>query len=198
MTSTINAYLSVATQSDLNDSGCKDYHYAIVLVDQAFPDEAAALDAESMHGYNDGVSAVKALRNLVSKFSFKADGVSKLRVYTDSAFVNDCWNKWLRAWVRNDWKTKAGGPVKTAKYWKEIIAALGSDCELVVHIADRTDSVHMTTAITNRQRFAHDNGGMSAGVTDPDFDYLYSMTPDDPVSHDPSQAKQYASGVGMW
>lgn len=46
----------------------------------------------------------------------------ELVILTDSRYVVDCMTKnWYKGWIRRDWKTAAGTPVKNQKLWKGII-----------------------------------------------------------------------------
>lgn len=51
-------------------------------------------------------------------------GVTGVRIHTDSRYVHDGITKWLPAWIRNNWVTSSGGPVKNLELWKEINASL--------------------------------------------------------------------------
>ena len=47
---------------------------------------------------------------------------SKVRVYTDSQYVQKGIKEWIHGWKRNGWKTADRKPVKNADLWRELDA----------------------------------------------------------------------------
>jgi ribonuclease HI len=47
-------------------------------------------------------------------------GPSKVRVYTDSQYVQKGIKEWIHGWKRNGWKTAAREPVKNKELWIEL------------------------------------------------------------------------------
>jgi ribonuclease HI len=45
---------------------------------------------------------------------------SKVRVYTDSTYVQKGISEWIHGWKRNGWKTAAKEPVKNKELWVEL------------------------------------------------------------------------------
>lgn len=45
---------------------------------------------------------------------------AKVEVYTDSQYVKNGIETWIKVWKRNGWKTSAGKPVKNADLWREL------------------------------------------------------------------------------
>jgi len=45
---------------------------------------------------------------------------SKVRVYTDSQYVQKGINEWIHGWKRNGWKTTDKKPVKNQELWVEL------------------------------------------------------------------------------
>ena len=45
---------------------------------------------------------------------------SKVRVYTDSQYVQKGIKEWIHGWKRNGWKTAAKEPVKNKELWLEL------------------------------------------------------------------------------
>jgi ribonuclease HI len=50
---------------------------------------------------------------------------SKVRVYTDSQYVQKGIKEWIHGWKRNGWKTAAKEPVKNKELWIELDALRG-------------------------------------------------------------------------
>ena len=47
-------------------------------------------------------------------------GPSRVRVYTDSQYVQKGIKEWIHGWKRNGWKTAAKEPVKNKELWVEL------------------------------------------------------------------------------
>ena len=45
---------------------------------------------------------------------------SRVRVYTDSQYVQKGISEWIRAWKRRDWKTADRKPVKNVDLWRRL------------------------------------------------------------------------------
>lgn len=54
-------------------------------------------------------------------FDWKNDGFGTLVVATDSTYVLDGATSWVQGWIRNGWKTRAGGDVKNQDLWKLLL-----------------------------------------------------------------------------
>jgi ribonuclease HI len=52
-------------------------------------------------------------------------GPSRVRVYTDSQYVQKGIKEWIHGWKRNGWKTAAKEPVKNKELWIELDALRG-------------------------------------------------------------------------
>lgn len=51
--------------------------------------------------------------------------VTTIRMFTDSQYLSDAISKnWLSKWVKNDWKTMSGSPVKNQDLWEKINSLL--------------------------------------------------------------------------
>jgi ribonuclease HI len=48
---------------------------------------------------------------------------ARVRVHTDSTYVQQGISTWIHGWKRNGWKTKAKEPVKNADLWQALDAA---------------------------------------------------------------------------
>ncbi len=59
------------------------------------------------------IEALKALKRQV-----------KVRVYTDSTYVQQGITSWIHGWKKNGWKTKEKKPVKNADLWQALEAAV--------------------------------------------------------------------------
>jgi ribonuclease HI len=46
----------------------------------------------------------------------------RVRVHTDSTYVQKGISEWIHSWKKNGWKTKAKEPVKNADLWQQLDA----------------------------------------------------------------------------
>ena len=51
---------------------------------------------------------------------------SRVRVYTDSQYVQKGISEWIGAWKRRDWKTAGRKPVKNVDLWRQLDALNGA------------------------------------------------------------------------
>nr|WP_136249508.1 ribonuclease HI [Ningiella ruwaisensis] len=47
----------------------------------------------------------------------------KVEIYTDSQYVKNGIQSWIKTWKKNDWRTSAKKPVKNVDLWKQLDAA---------------------------------------------------------------------------
>ncbi|KAJ5164616.1 uncharacterized protein N7500_006446 [Penicillium coprophilum] len=61
------------------------------------------------------------LRAVIAALRFRywlGEGCTCLVIATDSEYVVEGITKWVKGWIRNNWKTKVGAPVKNQDLWK--------------------------------------------------------------------------------
>lgn len=46
-----------------------------------------------------------------------------IAIYTDNEYLVNGMSKWLHGWIKNDWRTTSGDPVKNQEQWKQLQAA---------------------------------------------------------------------------
>jgi len=63
------------------------------------------------------MAAIEALRALRKP--------CRVRLFTDSTYVQQGMTQWVRDWVRRGWRTAAKAPVKNADLWQALVAAAG-------------------------------------------------------------------------
>ena len=63
------------------------------------------------------------LRAVAEALSYVPEG-SKVEIYTDSKYVVEGATGWIFGWMKNGWKTKAGGDVLHKEIWQELIDLL--------------------------------------------------------------------------
>ncbi|KJZ71488.1 hypothetical protein HIM_09127 [Hirsutella minnesotensis 3608] len=64
------------------------------------------------------------LRAIIGALRFRAwdgEGFTKLVFATDSEYVAEGATSWARGWVRNGWKTRAGGEVRNKDLWEALL-----------------------------------------------------------------------------
>ena len=54
--------------------------------------------------------------------TIKKNSVEKIDVYTDSAYISNCFNqKWWVNWKKNNWKTSSKQAVKNKDLWQQLL-----------------------------------------------------------------------------
>jgi ribonuclease HI len=64
--------------------------------------------------------------------------VLPIHFYTSSDYVFDGITKWVKAWRRQNWKTKTGKPVSNQDLWEKL-AAIASGYQIQWHVATKPD-----------------------------------------------------------
>jgi len=79
-------------------------------------------DPETTNNRMEMMAVIKALE--------ATDPKTPVRLVTDSQYVKNGINEWIKGWKRNGWKTAAKKPVKNKDLWTEIDALVeGRDIE---------------------------------------------------------------------
>ncbi|KAI1212739.1 uncharacterized protein F4807DRAFT_348150 [Annulohypoxylon truncatum] len=61
---------------------------------------------------------LRAAIAVLRRNDWRADGFTSVVIATDSSYLVDGATEWVRNWVRNGWKTRAGGSVKNQDLWE--------------------------------------------------------------------------------
>ncbi|KAI8947763.1 hypothetical protein F4801DRAFT_559572 [Xylaria longipes] len=61
---------------------------------------------------------LRAAIAVLRRNDWRADGFTSVVIATDSSYLVDGATVWVRSWVRNGWKTRAGGSVKNQDLWE--------------------------------------------------------------------------------
>jgi ribonuclease HI len=62
------------------------------------------------------IAAVEAIRALPTSIA--------ITLYTDSTYVKNGITQWITTWIKNNWKSAAGRPVKNQDLWKELASVV--------------------------------------------------------------------------
>jgi len=82
------------------------------------------------------LAIAESVRIVLSKFP--SDEVD-FKIYTDSMYSKDCLTKWIGSWIKNDWKTAAGAPVKHRDLIEETSRNLAKfKSYMIIHVAAHT------------------------------------------------------------
>ncbi len=79
---------------------------------------------------------LRAAIAVLRRNDWRADGFTSVVIATDSSYLVDGATGWARKWVRNDWKTRTGDPVKNQDLWEVFLGEVekcketGLDVEL--------------------------------------------------------------------
>ena len=114
------------------------------------------------------------MKALLNAFGAITKEGQKIRVFSDSAYLMNCFKKkWYKEWQKNGWKTKSGKPVENRDLWEKLIFYLDSH-----HISFYKVKGHVNlngnkeTLLSLYETFKEHNG---KGFTYDDFIYITEM-----------------------
>jgi ribonuclease HI len=82
------------------------------------------------------MAIAESVRIVFSKFT---PGDVDFKIYTDSMYSKDCLTKWIQGWIKNDWKTSGGEPVKHRDLIEETSRNLAKfKSYMIIHVAAHT------------------------------------------------------------
>lgn len=76
--------------------------------------EAYGGDKDTTNNKMEMTAVIEALKSLAT--------ASVVVVHTDSKYVLDGLNQWLKGWKAKGWRLSSGGPVKNVELWKQLDA----------------------------------------------------------------------------
>ncbi|MBB4861286.1 ribonuclease HI [Pseudomonas nitritireducens] len=76
--------------------------------------EAYGGDKDTTNNKMEMTAVIEALKSLAT--------ASVVVVHTDSKYVLDGLNQWLKGWKAKGWRLASGGPVKNVELWKQLDA----------------------------------------------------------------------------
>ena len=60
----------------------------------------------------------------------------RIAVYSSNEYLINGMSKWLRGWIKNDWKTAKGEPVKNQEQWEQLSSAAQAHTIIWLHLDD--------------------------------------------------------------
>jgi ribonuclease HI len=104
----VNIYASAAMAG-------RNGSWGVVIVDeQAGEKQLFGSEANTSANRLHLVAAITALE--------KIDRVSQINFYTDSEYLEKGIQSWIHGWLKNNWRTASGEPVKNQDQWKKLYA----------------------------------------------------------------------------
>lgn len=92
---------------------------AICVEDDVIIDRQSGMEPYSTNNRMELTAFLSALENIDTIQT----GNTKVRIYTDSAYISNCFaQKWYVKWRANGWKTSDKQPVKNQDLWTRILA----------------------------------------------------------------------------
>ncbi len=74
------------------------------------------------------IACVKILKTLTTP--------QRIAIYSSNEYLINGMSKWLRGWIKNDWKTAKGEPVKNQEQWQHLSAAAQVHTIIWMHLDD--------------------------------------------------------------
>ena len=87
--------------------------WGVLIIDGDARTEMSGGESETTNNRMEMRAAIEAL---------KATGDAPIVLHTDSQYVKNGINDWIRGWKRNGWKTASKKPVKNKDLWQELDA----------------------------------------------------------------------------
>lgn len=107
MKNTIVAYTDGACKGNPGIGG-----WGAVLSYGTVSKEIYGAEEETTNNRMEIMAAIETLKQLKKQFPIK--------IYTDSKYLQNGINQWLKGWKANGWKTAAKKPVKNKDLWQEL------------------------------------------------------------------------------
>ncbi len=95
--------------------------WGVLIIDGDTREELCGGDSETTNNRMELMAAIRALEETPDD--------RPVRLHTDSQYVKNGINEWIKGWKRNGWKTAAKKPVKNKDLW-EALDALTQDREI--------------------------------------------------------------------
>jgi len=96
--------------------------WGVLIVDGEVREELCGGEPQTTNNRMEMLAVIEALNATATRGS--------IRLYTDSQYVKNGVNAWIRNWKRNGWRTSSRKPVKNQDLWREIDALIdGRDIE---------------------------------------------------------------------
>ena len=89
--------------------------WAAILRNGGHERELSGGDAETTNNRMELTAAIMALEALKRP--------CRVVLHTDSEYVRNGMERWIKGWVRNDWRNSAKQPVKNYELWQRLLAA---------------------------------------------------------------------------
>ena len=90
--------------------------WGVLIIDGAERREFYGGEAETTNNRMEMTAAIRALQETA--------GAGEVRLHTDSQYVKNGINDWIKNWKRNGWKTSAKKPVKNQDLWQALDAEI--------------------------------------------------------------------------
>ncbi|MCS6891977.1 MAG: ribonuclease HI [Rhodovarius sp.] len=101
------------------DGGCRPNPgpggWAAILRHGAHERELSGAEAETTNNRMELTAAIMALEALKRP--------CRVLLHTDSEYLRNGMERWIKGWVRNNWRNAAREPVKNAELWQRLLAA---------------------------------------------------------------------------
>lgn len=101
------------------DGGCKPNPgpggWGAILRCRGVERELSGSDADTTNNRMELTAALRALEALKKP--------CRVVLHTDSEYVKNGVTRWHQGWVRKNWRTSTGDPVKNMDLWRELLAA---------------------------------------------------------------------------
>ncbi len=93
--------------------------WAYVAVIAGKRERSSGYEAQTTNNRMELTAVIEGLRHVAGRDVGKR---AKVRVLTDSQYVQKGITEWVAGWVRKNWRTSSGTPVKNQDLWKRLLS----------------------------------------------------------------------------
>lgn len=78
--------------------------------------------AEELQGYEANSTGNQAILIACAKMLESLSAPHSIAIYSSNEYLINGMSKWLRGWIKNNWNTASGEPVKNQEQWRRLLA----------------------------------------------------------------------------
>ena len=108
----MNQYIVYCDGASRNNPGKAGWG-AVIIKNESLIKE---IGARSENATNNQMELLAVTKSLITIKQTPA----KIKIYSDSQYVINGINHWIKNWIKNSWKTSTGKPVENIEYWKNL------------------------------------------------------------------------------
>jgi len=107
--------------------------WAAILKYNGHTKEISGYNGETTNNRMEMFAVIQGIRQLKER--------CEIRVYSDSAYLVDSFNKeWIQGWQSNNWRTAGNDAVKNIDLWKSLLMEIEGHCVEFIKVKGHSDN----------------------------------------------------------